>query len=231
MPGFFFHKSLDGSAKFVCYDGTILGRGPANRQDWRRSHGEAGPQNQAGAAAINNLPRTFSAAVTCPASFQKEDTMKGKLFFKLGALTTILSFLLVVPALGQKGQTNEALGQQLKDYKAKVLKELKIAPDKEKALVAVEEKYSVKRGEIVDGSKKAWDNLLAALAAPKPDDAKLKAAVSAYIDSEAKLFASFRKQLDDELTLMTPVQQGKYLVAMEKWRQQCMPKVCIPVTK
>ena len=27
--------------------------------------------------------------------------MKGKLIFKLGALSTILSFLLVVPALGQ----------------------------------------------------------------------------------------------------------------------------------
>ena len=69
--------------------------------------------------------------------------MKGKLIFKLGALTTILSVLLVVPALGQTAQTNEALGKQLKDYKANILKELKIAPDKEKALMAVEDKYSL----------------------------------------------------------------------------------------
>ena len=62
--------------------------------------------------------------------------MKGKLIFKLGALSTILSFLLVVPALGQ---TDEELGKQLKEYKAQTLKELKIAPDKEKALLAVEE--------------------------------------------------------------------------------------------
>ena len=156
--------------------------------------------------------------------------MKGKLIFKLGALSTILSFLLVIPALGQTGQTNEELGKQLKDYKAKILKELKIAPDKEKALVAVEEKYSVMRGEIVDSSTKAWDTLQAALAAPKPDEAKVKEAVAAYIDAQAKLFTSFRKQLDEELAQMSPIQQGKYLVAMEKWRQQCMPKVCIPVT-
>ena len=70
----------------------------------------------------------------------------------------------------------------------------------------------------------------AALAAPKPDEAKVKAAVAAYIDAQAKLFNSFKKQLDEELAQMSPVQQGKYLVAMEKWRQQCMPKVCIPVT-
>ena len=156
--------------------------------------------------------------------------MKGKLIFKLGLLTIILSFLLVIPALGQTGQTNEALGKQLKDYKAQILKDVKIAPDKEKALVAVEEKYSLQRGEIVDNSKKAWDTLQAALAAPKSDEAKVKEAVAAYIDAQAKLFTSFKQQLDEELAQMSPVQQGKYLVAMEKWRQQCMPKVCIPVT-
>jgi Spy/CpxP family protein refolding chaperone len=191
----------------------------------------AGRQDKAGTAATGNLPGTLSAAATCPTPFQEEDEMKGKLIFKLGLLTIILSFLLVIPALGQKGETNEALGQQLKDYKGNILKELKIAPDKEKALIAVEEKYSVMRGEIVDNSKKAWDNLLAAIAAPKPDEAKIKAAVTAYVDAQAKLFASFRKQLDEEMALMSPLQQGKYLVAMEKWRQQCMPKVCIPVTK
>jgi len=156
--------------------------------------------------------------------------MKGKLIFKLGLLTTILSFLLVIPALGQTGQTNEALGKQLKDYKAQILKDLKISPDKEKALVAVEEKYSLQRGEIVENSTKAWDTLQAALAAPKSDEAKVKEAVAAYIDAQAKLFTSFKQQLDEELAQMSPIQQGKYLVAMEKWRQQCMPKVCIPVT-
>jgi hypothetical protein len=157
--------------------------------------------------------------------------MKGKLIFKLGALFTILSVLLVFPALGQTGQTNEALGKQLKDYKAQILKDLKIAPDKEKALMAVEDKYSAMRGEIVDNSTKAWDNLQAALAAPNPDEAKVKGAIAAYTDAQTKLFNSFKSQLDEELAQMTPVQQGKYLVAMEKWRQQCMPKVCIPTSK
>jgi Spy/CpxP family protein refolding chaperone len=156
--------------------------------------------------------------------------MKGRLVFKLGALFTILSVLLVVPALGQTAQTNEELGKQLKDYKSQSLKALKIAPDKEKALLEVEDKYSLMRGEIAETSKKAWDNLQATLAAPTPDEAKIKEAVAAYIDGQAKLFQSFRKQLEEELALMTPIQQGKYLVAMEKWREKCMPKVCIPVT-
>jgi hypothetical protein len=190
----------------------------------------AGRQDKAGAAATGNLLGAFSAAVICPTPFHEEDNMKGKLIFKLATLFTFLSVLLVVPALSQTGQTNEELGKQLKDYKAQILKDLKIAPDKEKALVEVEDKYSIMRGEIVDNSKKAWDNMQAALAAPKPDEAKIKEAVGAFIDAQANLFSSYRKQLDEELGLMSPIQQGKYLVAMEKWRQQCMPKVCIPVT-
>lgn len=156
--------------------------------------------------------------------------MKGKHIFKLAALSTILSVLLVVPALGQTGQTNEELGKQLKDYKAQMLKELKVTPEKEKALMAVEDKYSLMRGEIVEKSKQTWDGLQAALATPNPDDAKVKAAVAAYVDGQANLFKTFRTQLEEELALMNPIQQGKYLIAMEKWRQQCMPKVCIPVT-
>jgi hypothetical protein len=154
--------------------------------------------------------------------------MKGKLIFKLVVLSTILSVLLVVPVLGQ---TDEELGKQLKAYKAQTFEQMKVNPNQEKALLAVEDKYSVMRGEIVAGSKKAWDDLQAALAAAKPDEAQVKERVNAYIAAESKLFTSFRSQLDEELAQMSPIQQGKYLVAMEHWREKCMPKVCLPITK
>lgn len=154
--------------------------------------------------------------------------MKGKLMLKLVVLSTIFSLLLVVPVLGQ---TNEELGKQLKEYKAQTYADLKLDPKQVKKLDALEEKFSVKRGKLVDASKKAWEDLQAALAAAKPNNKKIKAVVKAYIAAQGDLFASFRKELDEELAQMTPVQQGKYLVAMEKWRQKCMPKVCIPITK
>jgi len=193
-----------------------------------RGKGTAGRQDKAGAAATSTLSGRLSAAALCPPSFQKEDKMKGKVIFKLLALSAILSVLLVVPALGQ---TDEELGKQLKEYKAQTYEQLKFPADKTKALLAVEEKYSKMRGEIVDSSKKAWDNLQAGLAAPTPDEAKLKGLVKAYIDVQSKLWASFRDELNEEMAQMSPVQQGKYLVAMEAWRQKCMPKVCYPTTK
>ena len=154
--------------------------------------------------------------------------MKGKLIFKLWALSTILSVLLVFPALSQ---TDEEIGKQFREYKTQTFEQLKFNADKTKALLAVEDKFSKQRGEVMDASKKAWDDLQAALAGANPDEAKVKGFVTAYIDTQSKLFASFRDEMDEELAQMSPVQQGKYLVAMEAWRQKCMPKVCTPITK
>lgn len=148
--------------------------------------------------------------------------MKGKLIFKLGALSTILSFLLVIPALGQ---VNEDLGKKLCAYKAKTLKELKIGPDKEKALLGEEEKCNTERQAIIAGLKKSKEDLQAALAAPSPDEAKVKGLVDGFIAAELKLFNSFRNELNEEMAQMSPIQQGKYLMAMERWRQD----MCLPV--
>lgn len=148
--------------------------------------------------------------------------MKGKFIFKLGALSTILSFLLVMPALGQ---LNEDLGKKLCEFKAKTLKELKISPDTEKKLLAMEEKCVVERGKIIADLKKSKEDLQAALAAPSPDEAKVKGLVKAFTTAQLDLFNSFRNELNEEMAQMSPLQQGKYLMAMERWRQD----VCLPV--
>jgi Spy/CpxP family protein refolding chaperone len=151
--------------------------------------------------------------------------MKGKLIFKLGALSTILSCLLIIPALGQS--VGDEMGQKLCAFKAQTFKELKIAPDKEKAMSAMEEKCVATRQEIMARIKKCKDDLQAALAAANPDEAKVKALVTAFNAAQVELFNSYKKELDDELAQMTPLQQGKYLMALERWRVE----VCMPATR
>ena len=80
------------------------------------------------------------------------------------------------------------------------------------------------RKDIVAGVKKANDDLQAALAAATPDEAKLKELVSALTASQDKMFASFKNQRDEELALMTPVEQAKYLIVLGQWRQKMMKK-------
>ena len=147
--------------------------------------------------------------------------MKGKFNFKLGALCAILSAMLLMPALGQaKGE--EAAVQ--KDKKDQMIKELKLAPEKEKAVLAVAAKYATERKDIVAGVKKANDDLQAAMAAPTPDEAKLKGLVSALTAGQDKMFASFKNQRDEELALMTPAEQAKYMMVLGQWRQKMMKK-------
>ena len=147
--------------------------------------------------------------------------MSRKFNFKLGVLCAILSAMLLMPALGQaKGE--EAAVQ--KDEKDQMIKELKLAPEKEKAVLAVADKYARERKDIVAGLKKANEDLQAALGAATPDEAKLKELVSALNAGQDKFFASLKNQRDEELALMTPVEQAKYLMVMGQWRQKMVNK-------
>jgi hypothetical protein len=147
--------------------------------------------------------------------------MKGKAHFLSVAISLILTGLFLAPALGQATEKEEA------HYKAQndqVIKELKLAPAKEKAILAVEDKYARERKEIMAGVQKAHDGLQAALAAANPDEAKLKELVGALIASQDKMFTSFKNQRDEELSLMTPAEQGKYLIVQGQWREKMMEK-------
>jgi len=143
--------------------------------------------------------------------------MNGKLYFKLGALCAILSAMLLMPALGQ---AKEDEGARYKEQKDQMIKKLKFAPEKEKAILAVEDKYARERKEIIAGVKKANDALEAAVAAANPDEAKLKELVSALTAGQDNLFASFKNQREEELALMTPAEQAKYLIVLGQWRQK-----------
>ena len=148
--------------------------------------------------------------------------MKSKVNFKLGVLCAIISAMLVMPALGQvKVKGEEGARKAQKDQ---MVKELKLAPEKEKAMLAVGEKYAAERKTIIAGVKKANDDLQAALAAAPPDEAKLKELVSALTADQDKMFASFKNQRDEELALMTPAEQANYMMILGQWRQKMMKK-------
>lgn len=147
--------------------------------------------------------------------------MKGKFYVKL-VLCAILSAMLVAPSLVQAKE--EGMEKAYKDHLAKIVKELKLAPDKEKAVMAVADKYEGKRQETITGVKKANADLEAALKAPAPDEAKIKELVGTITSGQDALFNSFKSQRDEEMALMTPVEQGKYLLALRQWRHDMMGK-------
>lgn len=158
--------------------------------------------------------------------------MKIKFNVKVKLLCAVLGVMLVVPALAQaKGE----MEGHFKELKGQILKQMKLAPDKEKAFMAVDDKYAAERQKIIADLKKSQEDLHAALAEAKPDEAKIKDLVSALTAGQDKLFDSFKSQRNEELALLSPVEQGTYLMAMSHWRhemmEQCMKEASGKKTK
>ena len=140
--------------------------------------------------------------------------MKGKSHFLNSAIFLILTSLLLVPALGQAKE--DSWSEKHKMRRATLVKELKLSPEKAKDFNAVEEKYAKDRQELVARLKKSQAELQTALAAATPDEAKIKDLVAAIRADQEKMVKSFQSQKDDDLALMTPVQQGRYLMLLHK---------------
>ena len=145
--------------------------------------------------------------------------MKGKFNFKLAALCAIISAMLLMPTLGQAKE--DSWGEMHKMRRATAVKELKLSPEKAKDFNAVEEKYAKDRQELIERLKKSQAELQNAMATT-PDEAKIKGLVTAIRADQDKMVKSFKSQLDEELALMTPIQQGQYLLTLHKWREEMM---------
>jgi len=146
--------------------------------------------------------------------------MKGKAHFLSVVISLILTGLFLVPALGQAKE--DSWGEMHKMRRATAVKELKLSPEKAKDFNAVEEKYAKDRQELIERLKKSHIELENALAAATPDEAKIKGLVAALRANKDNMVNSFKSQQDEELALMTPVQQGQYLNLLHKWREEMM---------
>ncbi len=145
--------------------------------------------------------------------------MKVKAHFLSVVISLMLTGLFLVPALVQAKE--DSWGEMHKMRRATAVKELKLSPEKAKAFNAVEEKYVKDRQELLDRLKKSQAELQNAMAAT-PDEAKIKGLVSAIRADQDKMAQSFKSQIDEELALMTTVQQGQYLLTLHKWREEMM---------
>jgi Spy/CpxP family protein refolding chaperone len=146
--------------------------------------------------------------------------MKVKAHFLSVVISLILTGFFLVPALGHVKE--DSWGEMHKMRRATAVKELKLSPEKAKDFNAVEEKYAKDRQNLIEKLKKSQAELQTAVAAATPDAAKITGLVTAIRADQYKMTQSFKSQLEEELALMTPVQQGQYLLTLHKWREEMM---------
>jgi Spy/CpxP family protein refolding chaperone len=147
--------------------------------------------------------------------------MQRKTDLRLVGLGLLLAVALLAPG---PGLAKENPGSDYGIQKAKVAQDLGLTPDKAKAFLAVGEKYHGSRQAIIERIKKNESALAQALAAAKPDAAKIKGLVAAIISDHNELLDTFRVQRREEMAHLTPVQQGKFLLALKKWHEKLCQK-------
>jgi Spy/CpxP family protein refolding chaperone len=143
--------------------------------------------------------------------------MKRKTDFCLMWLGLLLLVALLAPSLGQAQEKREGSYSELQQ---KLVKELNLTPDKAKEFQAVGQKYDQSRLELIGKIEKNDSELEKALAAPQPDAGKINELLAAAIAGQDKLFATFKAQRQEEMALLTPVQKGKFLIALKKWHHE-----------
>ncbi len=144
--------------------------------------------------------------------------MRGKFNLGFVALWIILGafFLLTSPHLSQAKEGGwERMKENIK--LTKEFHDLKLTPDKEAAVLAVEQKYGKERQDLLAALKNYRQDLKAALAAATPDGAKIQDLVRAANDAQDKLLTSVKMERDEAMALMTPVQQGQFIVLLGNW--------------
>jgi len=144
--------------------------------------------------------------------------MGKKMDFWMLGLTLFLGIALLAAIPGQAKEKYEAARTE------KLVKELNLSPEKAKEFQAVGEKYAQSRRGLIDEIKKNEGELEKALAAPPADEAKIKDLAAAISADHSKLFETFKAQRQEELRLLTPVQQGKFILALKRWHEEMCQK-------
>jgi Spy/CpxP family protein refolding chaperone len=138
--------------------------------------------------------------------------------FWLMALGLLMAAMLLTP--GNCQAQAEPAGSHYKLEWEKLVKELNLTPERAAEFQALGAKYSQTRKALIEKLKKNESDLEKAVAGPKPDEVKIKELVPVIIADHNQLFESFKAQRQEEMTLLTPLQQAKYLLALKKWHEE-----------
>jgi Spy/CpxP family protein refolding chaperone len=147
-------------------------------------------------------------------------SMKKRTDFWQVYLGLFLAVVLLAPGIGQ---AREEPGGSPSIQREKLAKDLNLTPEKAKEFQVVGEKYDQSREEIIGPMRNNESELEKALTVTQPDEAKIKELVAAITAGHDKLVDTFKAQRREEMLLLTPVQQGKFLMALKKWHEEmCM---------
>jgi Spy/CpxP family protein refolding chaperone len=151
--------------------------------------------------------------------------MERKIIYKLIMVCIIIVALFLLSSWTSaegKEWNLDRVKEQIKIVKG--FKELNLSPEKEKALLNIEQKYAKDRKDNVVALKKYQEDLKVALSATDRDESKIKDLVSSISATQDKLLSSFKMERDEAMALMTPIQQGQFIIMIGNWYYEILKK-------
>jgi Spy/CpxP family protein refolding chaperone len=136
--------------------------------------------------------------------------MKKSAISKLVMLGVALSALIWTPI---HSQAREIKCKHVKEMREKLAQDLKLSPEKTKEFMAIGEKYDKIRRDALEKINKSLEKLKPLVDAEKTDEAQVKKLVTAINSAQAEFMSTYQSRRNEVMALLTPVQQGKYLVA------------------
>ncbi len=131
-----------------------------------------------------------------------------------------LLVLAALLALGPGQAWGDPGAGYLKIEQENLCKDLGLTPEQAKAFQAIGDKFDKTRKAIVADLNNKENDLAKALAAPKPDEQKIKGLVAQITQGHDQLFQSLKAQRQEEMAMLNPVQQGKFVMALKKWHEE-----------
>jgi hypothetical protein len=145
----------------------------------------------------------------------------GNTNLKLLVVGVVLGVLVGTPSLASAKE--ESLTDS-KTFRGHLIKTLNLRPDKARIFMQVEEKYDRIRQEAVERIDLAAGQLEKLLAGGKPDPEKLKELTAAIKADQDILVNTYKGRRDETMAMLTPGQQGEYLLFTWKWQQKLLTK-------
>jgi len=140
---------------------------------------------------------------------------------KLLVAGVLLSILVGTPSIAPAKNEGQSNNETLLVHLVKILD---LRPDKAKKFMLLEEKYDRVRQEALERIQKSEEQLEKLLSGEKPDEGKLKELITAIASDQDVLAQGYKARKDETLAMLTPLQQGKYLLATWKWQQNLLKK-------
>jgi hypothetical protein len=133
----------------------------------------------------------------------------------------VLSFLVATPSLASAKEQVQSNSQALRVH---LVEALNLRGYKASKFIEVDEKYDRIRQEALERINKSQGELEKLLSGKKPDGGKLKELIAVIASDQDILVNTYKLRRDETMSMLTPVQQGTYLLATWRWQQKLLEK-------